>query len=459
MTTQIISNALPANQRSDFEQSLMQFPRRCVRLHANRDKSDLPFEASRTDWFDRGFLLANSEIRPSQFLQYATGDYYIQDAGSLLAVALADVQPHERVCDLCAAPGGKASAMLEQLGNGPQSGGFLVANEPIGSRIEILRHQLNRTGNPRFAVTNADPQRLAERFPNAFDVVLVDAPCSGQALTIKNKRSDDAFSPKQIEHSAARQQRILRAALSLLRVGGRLVYSTCTFADLENESQIDWLLDTFPESLAAMPDQNLASWLSPLQPSSYRLWPHRDRCAGAFAARLLKVSETEPKSFSDAKTGSGNRAWLAKRRTDANREKIAEPLDVENFGQLSSTLLHRSEQAIAMVSDDVSLAAWLEAEKLSVNELPIAWELKQQRAIPTQLLAHLDRRYFQPASTVELTDEEARRVIGGAALAIDQRTAVSSGYTLACWHGRGIGWLKHAGNRWNNQLPAIARLR
>ncbi len=138
----------------------------------------------------------------------------------------------------------KASGLLEQLGNG----GWLVANEVIGSRVNVLRYNLARIGNPRYLVLSEDSQVLAQQLAGQFDVVLVDAPCSGQTLTIKDKRSENAFDKKQIEHSAARQRRILRDAIRLLKVGGRLIYSTCTFADEENEGQIAQLLQDYPDS-------------------------------------------------------------------------------------------------------------------------------------------------------------------------------------------------------------------
>ncbi len=190
----------------------------------------------------QGRWLVDPLQRPSQSPHYVCNDYYIQDAGSLLALALLAAKPHERICDLCAAPGGKASGILEKLG----TGGFLLANEPIRSRWEILEWSLNRIGNPRFALSGCDPDRLPTELFGTFDAVLVDAPCSGQTLVGKRKRSDNAFDASQVAHSAARQRRILTHALPLLKPGGRLVYSTCTFAVEENEAQMEWLDQAYP---------------------------------------------------------------------------------------------------------------------------------------------------------------------------------------------------------------------
>ncbi len=201
------------------------------------------------------------------------GKYYIQDAGSMLALALLDIQSDEAVCDLCAAPGGKASGILERLG----ANGFLLANEPIHSRGEILRYLLSRVGSLRYAVTPVRPGGIGPKFSDAFDAVLVDAPCSGQTMVVSGKRDRNAFDPKQIEHSAERQRRILRAAIRLLRPGGRIVYSTCTYAIEENEAQIRWLHHEFPDTFAPLEVPELAKVEFAAGARMLRLWPHREK--------------------------------------------------------------------------------------------------------------------------------------------------------------------------------------
>ena len=274
---------LCADEIESYQTAISSHAPRCIRWRPDRIDSMLTSAGyDVVPWFHRGRLLIDSSQRPSQSLRYAAGDYYIQDAGSLLALALLNAQPNEAICDLCGAPGGKASGIAETL----EESGFLLANEPIGSRTAILRFALSRTGNPRHAITQQDPEQIADRFDELFDAVLVDAPCSGQAMVARGKRETNAFDQKQVEHSAARQRRILLAACRLLKPGGRLIYSTCTFAVEENEAQIRFLRNHFPDCFEPISPPHLDRWASPIEPGCFRLWPHRDPTSGAFAAGL-----------------------------------------------------------------------------------------------------------------------------------------------------------------------------
>ena len=253
----MLNQLLDANEHESFRKALYSYSDRCVRQHVRR-LTELPFEVEEVPWYQSGRFVVDPRVRPASFLSYATADYYIQDAASLLPLAVLDPRPSEMVCDLCASPGGKASAIAERLG----PNGFLLANESIRSRVDVLRYSLARTGNPCFAVSSYDPEDLANLVPRSFDAVLVDAPCSGQTLVGRNKRDGNAFSENQIEHCALRQQRILQSAIQLLKLGGRLVYSTCTFALEENESQIQWLQEQYPGAWEPIEPKGLEPWRS-----------------------------------------------------------------------------------------------------------------------------------------------------------------------------------------------------
>ena len=281
-----LGGLIEASEVDAFRAAIQQHSPRAIRIRSDRQSSLDSFNSlEAVPWYAPGRLVRSQQGRPSQSLHYAAADYYIQDAGSMLALALLDAQPHEVICDLCAAPGGKASGIGERL----DEGGFLLANEPIASRIAILRFAMARTGNPRYAVTQQDPALIASRFAGCFDAVLVDAPCSGQAMVAKGKRDDNAFDQRQIEHSARRQRRILLEACKLLRVGGRLIYSTCTFAVEENEMQLRFLREQFPDAWEPIDSPGLRPWASRIEPGCYRVWPHRDPTSGAFAGGLKLV--------------------------------------------------------------------------------------------------------------------------------------------------------------------------
>lgn len=201
-------------------------------------------------------------------------------------VALLDPQPGERVCDLCAAPGGKTTQIAARMAGR----GFLLCNEINPKRSKILSRNIERMGVANALVTNEHPGNLAEKYAGFFDRVLVDAPCSGEGMFRKEEAAVTDWSPETVTMCADRQREILRSAVKLLKPGGRLVYSTCTFAPEENEQVIEWLLEQFPEFT---PEEIAAPWFTEGRKGTYRLWPHKLLGEGHFAAVLRKTAGEE----------------------------------------------------------------------------------------------------------------------------------------------------------------------
>lgn len=284
------AGSIRTSELDDLQRMCLAYPRRAVRPRPLLDVQQLPFGCEPVPWYPAGYFVTPSSaaaLRPGAFLQYAAGDYYIQDAGSMLALALCQPQPGEWICDTCAAPGGKSTGLSEALGGA----GILLSNEVIRSRLALLGLALARTGHTNHLVCNLEIEPLAEMCGPVFDCVLVDAPCTGQALVARGKQSLTAFGEQQIAHSSQRQRRILRAAAGLVKPQGRLIYSTCAFSFTENEQQIIDFLDEQP-GWRLSPEPSLHAWRSPICDGCYRVWPHRDGCGGAFAARLIKLSES-----------------------------------------------------------------------------------------------------------------------------------------------------------------------
>jgi 16S rRNA C967 or C1407 C5-methylase (RsmB/RsmF family) len=443
---------------------MQEYGSRCVRLHANKSQIALPFSSQPVPWFESGRFLDEASIRPAAFLNFAVADYYIQDAGSLLPLALLDVQGSDIICDLCAAPGGKASAIAERL----NTDGALLANESIRSRLDVLRYALARTGNPTYATCSFDPEFLAERLANVFDAVLVDAPCSGQMLVSKNKRDDNAFSDHQIEHCALRQKRILHSAIRMLKPGGRLIYSTCTFAIQENESQIQWLIDSYPDHWEPIEMKQLEPWASPLAKGCYRLWPHRDRCSGGFAAGLRLTRELDDQVGEvriPHNAGATTKSKPFKRASHqshgpsrAEQEKGKEARQVlEELGSLNGlqTVWQNGQIQGASLGVD-QLQARAPDVTMQPSPLLIA---SGNHFVPAQSLAMLDRRFFEPTRRVELSPAQAVSFMRGDVLPkTSQQQDITGGWAVATWQDKSLGWFKSANNRWNNHLPPWARL-
>lgn len=202
-------------------------------------------------------------------------------------VALLNPRPGERVLDLCAAPGGKTTQIAgRMLGEG-----FLVCNEINPKRARILSQNIERMGVSNALVLNEHPANLASRFPGFFDRVLVDAPCSGEGMFRKEEAAVTDWSPETVEMCAARQTEILHSAAAMVKPGGRLVYSTCTFAPSEDEDAVAAFLQKHPEF---SPETVEAPWFVSGENGSHRMWPHKLLGEGHFAAVLKKAEGEEP---------------------------------------------------------------------------------------------------------------------------------------------------------------------
>ena len=256
----------------------------------------LPFRLSPVPWSAEAFVVAGAgEARPGKHPYHAAGLYYLQDPSALAPVEILDPQPGEAVLDLSAAPGGKATHIAARL----QGAGLLVANEVVHKRSWELAGNLERWGVTNAAITAETPERLAGRFADFFDAVLVDAPCSGEGMFRKSQAARQAWSPALVAGCALRQDGILEQAAALVRPGGRLVYSTCTFAPEEDEGAVARFLVRHPEFALAEPQARPGfspgrpDWLPPdlRRPElarCVRIWPQHGMGDGHFAALLVK---------------------------------------------------------------------------------------------------------------------------------------------------------------------------
>ena len=258
---------------------------RAVALRYNPLKGDAPamdFAGENVPWEPMGFYY-DPEARPGLHPYHEAGVYYLQEASAMAPVALLDPQPGEKVLDLCAAPGGKTTQIAGRMGGE----GFLLCNEINPKRAKILARNIERMGVANALVTNEHPEHLANRFPGFFDRVLVDAPCSGEGMFRKEEAAVTDWSQETVEMCARRQAEILHSAAAMLKPGGRLVYSTCTFAPEEDEWAVAAFLEAHPEF---EPEIIEAPWFVPVENGGHRLWPHKLLGEGHFAAVLRKVS-------------------------------------------------------------------------------------------------------------------------------------------------------------------------
>ena len=268
----------------DYLQSLERPRAVALRFGRKHDQIPaLPFLGNGVPWEPLGYYY-DPQSRPGLHPYHEAGVYYLQEASAMSAVALLDPQPGEWVCDLCAAPGGKSTQIAGRM----QGEGFLLCNEYSPKRAKILSRNIERLGIANALVTNETPQRLGQRFAHCFDRVLIDAPCSGEGMFRKEEAAVTDWSQDTVEMCASRQQEILEHGSRLVRPGGRLVYSTCTFAPEENEQAIAKFLLSHPDF---EPEAVDAPWFTPCGEGAFRLWPHKLLGEGHFAAVLRRKGD------------------------------------------------------------------------------------------------------------------------------------------------------------------------
>jgi len=262
---------------------------RAVALRFNPLKGsvpELPFAKAPVPWEPAG-VYYDPDSRPGLHPYHEAGVYYLQEASAMAPVALLDPQPGERICDLCAAPGGKSTQIAGRL----LGQGFLLCNEIHPKRARILSRNIERLGIANALVTNEHPQTLADRFAGFFDRVLIDAPCSGEGMFRKEEAAVTDWSEETVEMCARRQREILHSGATLVRPGGRLVYSTCTFSPQENEEAIALFLQEHPEFTV---EDIQCPWFSKGSDGTFRMWPHKLLGEGHFAAVLRKTGASAP---------------------------------------------------------------------------------------------------------------------------------------------------------------------
>ena len=349
----------------------------------------------------------------------------------MASAAALDAQPGEAVLDLCAAPGGKST----QIAAAMKVRGLLVANDPEPTRARALAGNLERMGAANAIVVSSLPKSLAERWPETFDAILCDAPCSGEGMFRRDPESREEWTPAAPQGCAKRQAEILDRAAALLRPGGRLVYSTCTFNRLENEGSVEAFLARHPEFA---PEDFALPGVGASASGMLRLWPHRLRGDGHFVAKLRK---------SGAAAGPGR-----KRRIPAARPDPAVP---ERLALLKRDVCVLPEDIAAMrmfLQGDRLYAAPPEAPELAGLKVLVPGlclgRVEKNRVEPEHALAMaLDPACAHRA--IELDDALASAFLAGEAVPV----AGEKGWTLALWRGTPLGWGKVSEGVLKNHLP------
>lgn len=392
-----------------------------------------PFSLKRIPWVENGFFY-DPEDMPTKHPYYFAGLYYMQEPSAMTPASRLPVKPGERVLDLCAAPGGKAT----ELGSRLRGQGLLVANDISASRMKALLKNIEISGIPNAFLTNESPAHLAEVFPEYFDKILVDAPCSGEGMFRKEPAVMEAWTPDKPLVCAHMQEEITREAVKMLKPGGMLLYSTCTFSPEENEKQIARMLSENPELelLEITPWYEGFAKGNPVWANgdtvlekTVRIWPQYMDGEGHFLA-LMK------------KDGESSREAVVKetRRQDKKTQQILDEFfrDVRPGGEeyaldIRGTYVYAVPEAVKNVR----------GLKFVRNGLLLG-ELKKNRFEPSQPLAMaLSKEDYAAVLDFSAKDERVLRYLKGETILVEKEEWIKpSGWQLVCVDGYPLGWGK-----------------
>lgn len=423
-----------------------------------------PFEIKKIPWIPNGFFYDGTKDSPAKHPYYHAGLYYLQEPSAMTPASLLPVEPGDYVLDLCAAPGGKAT----ELGVRLQGEGLLAANDISNSRAKGLLKNLELFGISNLLVVNETPEKLLTYFEEYFDKILIDAPCSGEGMFRKDPAIMKSWEKKGPEEFANIQRGIVSTAINMLKPGGMLLYSTCTFAPEENEGTILHLLKTHQDLRVVKPpmyegfsggrpewlgkeycqypqlfDGEFSGYEEQLK-NCIRIWPHKMNGEGHFIALLQKGDPEE--SYKNRKN------------------KAKKPIDNEDFQSFMSLLcVDWEKDCFDMVQDRVYYVPYGPHKTNRLHLLRnglLLGECRKNRFEPSQALAMaLKKEQFKNLLLLDKEDVRTIKYLKGETIDVSQLLpAKASGWHLVCVDGFPLGWGKvtngtlknkyHAGWRW-----------
>lgn len=407
----------------------------------------VPWNLEPVPWADNGFYydgtLDGEVLRPSKHPAYYAGLYYLQEPSAMTPAAMLPVVPGDRVLDLCAAPGGKSTELASKL----KGRGMLVSNDISYSRARALLKNLELAGAANICVTSEVPEKLAGVWPEFFDKILVDAPCSGEGMFRRDEDMVKDWNEKGPEYYVPIQRQILSQAAAMLRPGGYMLYSTCTFSVEEDEENVAYVLEKFPQmqlcclDLDKVPGACGGFGLS----GCMRLFPHRLKGEGHFLALMRKKGGDDGGKeilppMDPGTAGKRVRAVEKEKELDAFLRQSGAEWD---YGRI---VIHQDN-------------AYYLPEGLAWN-LPLRFlrtglflgELKKGRFEPSQALA-MSMKAGQFPNTVSFPGGDSRvlRYLKGETISLEGDEGPVKGWCLAAMEGFPLGWAKGTGMSLKNK--------
>ena len=413
-----------------------------------------PFPLSRVPWTENGFYYDGAD-QPAKHPYYYAGLYYIQEPSAMTPAAVLPVEPGDKVLDLCAAPGGKSTELAAKL-NGK---GVLVSNDISASRTKALLKNLELFGSDNCVILNEVPDHLLPAFYEYFDKILIDAPCSGEGMFRKDAAIRKAWEKQGPDFYAKIQRSILDAAVALLKPGGMMLYSTCTFSSMENEDTISYALAKYPELslLPVLKDYGFADGRVDLVSkeialseerketirNTARLWPFRIQGEGHFVALLKKAGERDTSTY-------------VKKENKVDFDRL--PQEIREFlGRTGCSFegyqpkLHG--ERLYLVPEEVPNLKGLRIVRSGL----FAGSYLKNRFEPSQAFAMtLSKEKWDNCLNLSASDPKVTKYLKGETLDLDE--ILEPGWVLVLVDGYPLGWGKYAKGRLKNKYLAGWRM-
>lgn len=400
------------------------------------------YVTGKVDWCPNGYYADRSRLSGSH-PYHAAGVFYFQEPSAMCAAEAMPLCSEPKILDLCAAPGGKTTQLAARM----EIRGLLVSNEIIPKRAAILSENVERMGLTNTVVTNESPASLAKRFPEFFDGIMVDAPCSGEGMFRKEPQAAEEWSTAHTLSCAARQKNILDDAYKMLKPGGYIVYSTCTFSYDENEKVVMYMAEKYGMEICDIPALSMLSEGIGEYPGiekCRRIFPHIQNGEGHFAALLRKRGEPIPDTPRRAQKRRAGKTGILDDAVKLYRQFESKNLCAELDGEF-----------VLFGNSLYLLPQKLETDKLKITRCGLRLgEVKKNRFEPTHALSH--------ALPAELYKNRVEFKLGSPELSAYMRGEVirsgASGWCVITADGYPIGWGKGSGGSIKNHYPKNLRI-
>lgn len=434
------------NEFESFIESLSQAAPTSIRINSNKKINSIFENLEKIEWCKEGFYLKERPVFTAD-PHFHAGAYYVQEASSMFLSFAFDYFYNEkkslRILDLCAAPGGKSTLILDKI----DDASLLISNEVIKPRAQILAENITKWGKLNVMVSNSDPKNFSS-IDEYFDIIIIDAPCSGEGLFRKDKKAIDEWNEENLKTCTLRQRRIVQDILPSLKIGGYIFYSTCTFNPTENDENIDFFIQNMPLNVKKIDSDS--TWFEQIlkTKNGLQFYPHRTKGEGFYFSCLQKTDEVDNEKskmkvkFYDNKVLKPEIQILNKYISGTDTMQFWKHNDIV-YGTPKAF-----EQDIKYLESHIFfIKKGIELGKIIQNELIPAHDLA--------LCSDLETNF----PSLELTLNQAQVYLEKNDLSqLLQEQDIANGWNMVKYKNSSLGWIKKIENRFNNYLPKNLRV-